>query len=543
MKKENGVLSNLALDKWLPVTRSSGICEWIAPWQLTETDDPVIALNAPRPDFNGALMQFLIGLLQTTATPSNRDQWLDWLEQPPAPEVLKARFTPYAAAFALQSEQGSFMQDFELLVGADFHSIAELLIDSPGDNTIKENKDHFIKRGQVTQLCRCCAATALFTLQTNAPSGGQGHRTSLRGGGPLTTLVVVDENSGLPRDLWRNVWLNVVEQQLLNTFTGDKNKTEQAAVFPWMAKTRTSEKDTGKVTTPLDANPLQMYWGMPRRIRVQWQSELSGHCDLCHAESEALVTQYQTKNYGVNYAGAWQHPLSPYTLNKDGELSPQHLQPGGLTYQHWLDLIDGEGQSSAIVAKRYRILTESWGEQFRLHAFGYDMDNMKARCWYETTFPLFTIPDAIRSDFTKRVQVLTKISSEFAGFVRTGVKAAWFKRPGDAKGDVSFLTQSFYQHTESAFYQAVQALQTKLLDGTDQTVLHSWHDTLRKAAFDLFDYWAARGDIAQANPRRIADARNKLKSSIYSKKIKEALQLPLNDKETRNTSKSKKEAA
>ena len=538
------MVSNLIWDAWLPVKRKSGAKALIAPWQLTETDDPVIALNAPRPDFNGALMQFLIGLLQTAATPASHDQWLDWLEEPPTPEALKAQFEPYADAFALQGEKGSFMQDFEPLEGTGFNGIAELLIDSPGGNTVKENKDHFIKRGRVEQVCPCCAATALFSLQTNAPSGGQGHRTSLRGGGPLTTLVILDENSDLPNDLLRSIWLNVLAQQTLNSLTGDKDKTELADIFPWMAKTRTSEKDSGKETTPLDVNPLQMYWGMPRRIRVQWQSELSGHCDLCNAASDTLVTQYQSKNYGVNYVGAWQHPLSPYSLNKTGDLLPQHPQPGGMTYQHWLGLFeDNETQFSASVVKRYRQLANEWNEQLRLYTFGYDMDNMKARCWYETTFPLFTIPETIRPSFIKRVQVLTEASSEFASFVRSCVKDAWFKRPGDAKGDVSFLTQSFYQHTEIAFYQAAKALQTKLVDGTDQTVLHSWHDTLRNAAFDLFDYWAARGDIAQANPRRVADARSKLIALCYSKKIKEALQLPINEKKASKTSKSKKEAA
>ena len=62
---------NLIKDPWIPVRRESGMEDIIAPWQLTETDDPVIALSAPRPDFNGALMQFLIGLLQISAAPED----------------------------------------------------------------------------------------------------------------------------------------------------------------------------------------------------------------------------------------------------------------------------------------------------------------------------------------------------------------------------------------------------------------------------------------------------------------------------------------
>ena len=58
---------NLINDPWIPIRRKSGTQDIIVPWQLTETDDPVIALSAPRPDFNGALMQFLVGLLQTSS--------------------------------------------------------------------------------------------------------------------------------------------------------------------------------------------------------------------------------------------------------------------------------------------------------------------------------------------------------------------------------------------------------------------------------------------------------------------------------------------
>ena len=97
---------NLINDPWIPIRRMSGAKGIIAPWQLTETDDPVITLIAPRPDFNGALMQFLVGLLQTTATPENDERWFDWLEVPPEPAQLEACFQQYADAFELQGEQG-----------------------------------------------------------------------------------------------------------------------------------------------------------------------------------------------------------------------------------------------------------------------------------------------------------------------------------------------------------------------------------------------------------------------------------------------------
>ena len=179
---------NLIKDPWLPVRRHSGTESIIAPWQLTETDDPVLALSAPRLDFNAALMQFLIGLLQTSATPKDRDRWLDRLVSPPNLAQLKDCFEAYSHAFELQAVQGAFMQDYDEL-DTEAQSIDKLLIDSPGGKTRKKNTDLFVKRERVGRLCPGCTATALFTLQVNAPGGGLGHRTSVRGGGPLTTLV------------------------------------------------------------------------------------------------------------------------------------------------------------------------------------------------------------------------------------------------------------------------------------------------------------------------------------------------------------------
>jgi hypothetical protein len=50
------------------------------------------------------------------------------------------------------------------------------------------------------------ANAALLTLQINAPAGGAGHRVSVRGGGPLTTLRLPrDPEAGLFHRLWSNV--------------------------------------------------------------------------------------------------------------------------------------------------------------------------------------------------------------------------------------------------------------------------------------------------------------------------------------------------
>jgi len=528
-------MTNLITDNWLPVRRASGAKEMIAPWQITDQHDtdPIVALAAPRADFNGALMQFLIGLLQTAAPPTkaDNDDWLDWLEQAPAPEVLQEKFERIHHAFNLNGAGPRFIQDFDELEG-DTKPIDALLIEAPGANTLRNNADHFIKRGGVEALCPACAASALFTLQTNAPGGGAGHRTSLRGGGPLTTLAIIDsrDSAGLPETLWRNIWLNVLRERDVESLSDGSDKRTDADIFPWLAPTRTSDiHHGGRDTYPGDVNPLQMYWAMPRRIRLDWDNTHEGECDICGEESNQLVSQYVTQNYGVNYNGPWKHPLSPHSLDKnDNTPIPQHPQPGGMSYRHWLRFVAGEDLSEAArVISAFNKRNLEGMLQLRLWAFGYDMDNMKARCWYETTYPLYLLDERVRAAFIGRAQSLISAAIEVSKFVRSTVKEAWFKRPGDAKGDTSFLIEAFFQHTENTFFDNLHRLRDELASGGNGiAVLNAWHGELKKAAMDLFDYWAARGDVSVVNPRRIAMAHKKLNNLLHGKKLKQLLLMP-----------------
>jgi len=526
---------NLILGNWLPVCRASGVQEIVAPWQITDRHDtdPIVGLAAPRADFNGALMQFLIGLLQTAAPPikADNDDWLAWMEQAPTPTVLQEKFAHFQHAFNLFGDGPCFMQDIDELDG-DIKPIDALLIEAPGANTLRNNADHFIKRGGVEALCPVCAASALFTLQTNAPTGGAGHRTSLRGGGPLTTLAIIDPQDGseLSETLWRNVWLNVMRLRDFESLTDGGDNQADDDIFPWLAATRSSNpKQDGRDTYPADVNPLQMYWAMPRRIRLDWENTHTGDCDICGAESDRLVSQYVTQNYGVNYNGPWKHPLSPHSLDKkDNTPIPKHPQPGGMSYCHWLNFIaDGELNEAAKIITAFNKRNPNDVLQLRLWAFGYDMDNMKARCWYETTYPLYQLDEHVRADFIERAQSLISAAIEVSKLVRSTVKEAWFKRPGDAKGDTSFLVEAFFQHTENTFFDRLGGLRDELAsDGGGILVLNTWHSELKEAALELFDYWAAHGDVSVVNPHRIAMAHRRLLKDLYAPRMKKLLLLP-----------------
>ncbi|MEW8508849.1 MAG: type I-E CRISPR-associated protein Cse1/CasA [Candidatus Thiodiazotropha sp.] len=530
MATQKSLLSLIHSD-FLPVRRKNGQREKIAPWALTDNhdDNPVVALDAARADFSGALTQFLIGLLQTTAAPDNATgiDWAAWLAEPPSPQQLRELFTPVADYFELGGDGPRFMQDIELLSDPP-KPVSALLIDIPGANTLRQNADHFIKRGGVNGLCPDCAATALFTLQTNAPSGGAGHRTSLRGGGPLSTLVMLDPKAeGLEATLWRDLWLNVLPQEVMPQLTGNVGLSSPEAIFPWLAPTRTSAKGDAD-TLPEHVHPLQMYWGMPRRIRLELENLTEGECDICSAQGVPLVTHYVTKNYGVNYSGAWEHPLSPHYIDdKSGAPMPSHAQPGGFSYRHWNTwVVRSDTRIPARVVSHFNEnkLNDS---QLRIWAFGYDMDNMKARAWYETTVPLYLMPPGDqRERFIKQVDNLIEAGTQVAGYVQGAVKDAWFRRPGDTRGDTAFLREAFYDRTTAAFYSLLRESHVEITDDRDGVALREkWLQTLRKEGEALFEERAENGAMSEGDLARIARAHNNLRKKLQGNKLYKILDL------------------
>ncbi|AJF74639.1 CRISPR-associated protein CasA [Raoultella ornithinolytica] len=444
---------NLIVTPWLPVRFKDGSTGKLAPVDLA--DESVVDIAATRADLQGAAWQFLLGLLQCSVAPKNYHRWEDIWEEGLTEEMLRNTLAQLEHAFQFGEESPSFMQDFEPLPGEKI-SIASLLPEIPGAQTIKFNKDHFIKRGVTEFFCPHCAALALFSLQLNAPSGGKGYRTGLRGGGPLTTLIELQEYQGERQTpLWRKLWLNVMPQ---DTAQMQVPASYDESIFPWLAVTRTSEQ-ASSVTTPEQVNILQAYWGMPRRIRLDFSALQSGSCDICGSRSDELLSAMTVKNYGINYEG-WRHPLTPYRLplkEGDGFFSVKP-QPGGLIWRDWLGLsqdnqTENNSEFPAQVVKVFNahslpdVKAGLWG-------FGADFDNMKIRCWYEHHFPLL-----IAENKTSDLRIAVNIAIRLLSLLRSALKDAWFTDAKGARGDFSFIDIDFWNLTQGRFLNLIHDLE------------------------------------------------------------------------------------
>lgn len=511
---------NLIRAAWLPVRRRSGAVERIPPWQITDgmADDPFVAVAWPRPDFDGAAHEFLIGLLSTAAAPEDDDAWADWWLSPPAPDDLQRRFASLAHAFDLDGPGPRFLQDLDPLEGSEEKEVAALLIDAPGAQTLRNNADLFVKRGGVPVMCRAAAAMALFALSAYAPAGGAGHRTSLRGGGPLTTLIAADQGDGRGT-LWGRLWPNVESEEQVAERDGPVlRRDDHETIFPWLVPTRTSNRKAGgRVTTPQDVHSLQVYWGMPRRIRLLFEEEDGRSCGLTGEHDSVVVRAYRTRNYGTDYSEGFSHPLTPYYRQNAKQTTrlPVHPRPGGISYRHWPGLVfpgdDGLREPAQVV--RHWPERRNVVARMRVVAFGYDMDNMKARAWVESEMPLWLLSDEGARDMLRQfVALATEGAGTVSRLLTRAVKAALFERPGDAPGDFGFIAERFYRATEAAFHGALDEAARSIesepdADDPPVSVRKAWLPIMARAALRLFDEYAPSDGLEDRAMHRHVQAR------------------------------------
>ena len=482
---------NLISDAWIPVRRSSG-SDVIRPDQIAESD--VLFPDWPRADLNLACLELLVGLVYLACPPENATHWKT---RRPDADALRAALERLAPAFNLLGEGPRFLQDFELIEGAR-NPPDMLFIDSAGESTAKKNADLMVKRTRYPDLDMALAAMALFTLQAFAPSGGAGNRTSIRGGGPMVTLVRPDADGDR---LWPLVWANVPDGIPLGA-----NELEE---LPWMHPTETSQK--GQVTTPPDGDlpHPEVFFGQPRRLRLVNEGE--------------RITGVIQSPWGTNYQ-RWVHPLSPYYHVKN-EVLPKHPKPGPFGYRNWRGIVlQTEGASRALCLERFLRQTDS--EPCSLLVGGWAMSNMSPLDFVWSEAPVFPFdPEGEGEDLAGRlVEAAEQVGYVLADAVKRGLGEEDLKTGAGAR-----VRESFFAATQAPF----EALLGRVLKNQGVQVQGDWLKLMRKTALDLFDAEVLPGlaDLAESRRRQAVTARRNLLSSFggYGApggKIYTALNLP-----------------
>ena len=445
---------NLITDPWIPAIRD-GARTTLRPDQIAEEE--VSRLDWPRDDLNLACLELLVGLLFLSDPPRHDGDWHERYDTPDS-DRLRAALKPFAPHFELTGDGPRFLQDLvrleESVKPGNGKPPDMLFIDSAGTSTAKKNADLMVKRSRYPALSLPIAAMALYTLQAFAPSGGSGNRTSMRGGGPMVTLV--QPLDGGMHALWRLVWSNVPEGAPLPA-----DRAEEA--LPWLRPTRTSEGT--QVVTPDMSHPAEAFFGMPRRLRL-----------LFKEDSMIGVVQ---RRYGTKYA-LWRHPLSPYYRQKpEAELLPVHPKPGKISYRNWLGLSFGqESDTRTAAASVRRFHHMSHVPSFEIHMGGWSMDNMKPRDFTLHTYPAFRLDETMEL----RVGALVEAANVAAGALTKALKGA-VAMQGQA---LDALRETFFTNTETGFVVATRSI----AEARGLEIEEGWLGTLRRVALALFDRYA-----------------------------------------------------
>ena len=513
-------MNNILLDPWLPFRLSDGSIQTLPFSHICNPN--IIDFALPRADFQGAAYQFGIGVLQTVYAPQDKGEWRILYEKPPERHELESAFKKIAHAFNTSGDGPLFMQDFDNLEDMKPKlkpkPIKHLLIEAPGESTINyKNTDFFIKRECCDGMSPEMANMALYTLQINAPEGGQGHLTSLRGGGPITTLIRPQSEDV---SLWQKLWLNVINREYWKGECHEPN-FKDGSVFPWLEPTRKND------VYRKDVHPLHMYWAMPRRIRLQIDDNAS-ECGISGRRTSKTVRTYLTKPKGNNYKGdGWKHPLTPYQKTKKGRLSVKG-QSGGINYNQWVLMTlnnEKEGRICAFVVDHYREKVASkigWSKKPRLWMFGYNMKSNNALGWYSVTMPLFDVNPKEYGKIVKRITDLQSLAERALKETSKQIKSAWFERPKDAKGDFSFINAAFWPRTEQAFYIAVERITRQSDNSTYMSTEQAkeWLNSLRNVCMNLFDEYALSDEIGESMCRQIIARLNLKKWLFVNKEVK-----------------------
>jgi CRISPR system Cascade subunit CasA len=470
------------------VRKSDGSRHSIRPCDLVNSE--IIDVDSPRADLAVAARTFLIGLVTTAGLADTESNWQRLYDNPPTADILIAGLERFASAFELLGDGPRFCQHQAVVEDEDRQRIASILIDGPSEESDKRNLDVMVN---VVGLSPSTAALALYALQQFAPSGGRGHRQSMRGGSPISTLVSDGST------LWHNVWLNVetLEQLAARSPKRWENPPLIGDVFPWMSRVRTSEANLE--TTTSDAHPLQAYWQMPRLLWLDVGPAGDDRCGLTGESSNVLVRGYYRRQKGVKYSADWRHPHVPYVRQRDA-IVPARTSTRASRIGEWLGVVyrdqNGERTPAAVVTtatthRMWALADISLG----VDVFGFDMKGRKVLGAISHVMPIIMVDpiaaDDLRAVVEKCVLVVELVAETLSKIARTALVGPETsdaeKRIANLERDcvtTAFLT-AMERHVEGAIRTAAAAIRS----GTFDPLAHSraLHSDIRREVEAAFD--------------------------------------------------------
>jgi CRISPR system Cascade subunit CasA len=533
-------------DPVFDVVRASGRKDRISIAGLTSEfeADPVTKLDMLRPDLQAAALQLLIGLANLSFQPDDVEGWHELWMNPLSPEQLREAINPWDPYFTLDAPSGPRMfQDYDMVTGVlendpDIVPARELLIDG--------KHEHFAVDAGTGVLCRRIAGFALQTLQTEASSGGRGHRKSLRGGSALTTLI----RPGPRREGGAETLYDLV---LANMRQGSRPSSNAAAdILAWLKPIIPGKK---RVTTPEDGHVLTESFATPRRIKLIIEPNSDNRaCDLTGDVDDYVVTGYVRLPDGPIYAG-FRHNLSPYYRKKaEHALAAVQGPNRRMSFEDWsasrFRSTDGNQEPATVVTNflmsRLANIEPPARRGARMQISGYAMDNAKVLRFHEEVMPVHvpsdTADDQALKDLSDRLVQATKAVE---AILAVQVRRALYRDKDPAAKTSSSVHRSrekLWIALDEAFHGSMAKAAQDTSEAFIDQIENQWKDDLKEAALNTFDSLVVIDDRLTQHPDRVVRARNTLLQAVsgsgpVGKKIFTILNRPMPAKLAKTKSK------
>lgn len=287
---------NLLIDPWIPVRDKGGSGTFrLLTYQQLLCESGNWQVSIPRDDMELACVQLLVCMTQVMFLREDNKTLRTRIAKPLAVGNFSAGVEPCNDWFDLDHPTQPFMQSRGVNASEDT-PIQKLLIGLPEGN----NHAFFNNVGEVQYLGGPMAAIALFNQASNTPSFGGGFKGSLRGGAPITTLV-------LGKDLRETVWRNVLTRPHIKNRQINMSDFEQDQPT-WVKSIR--EKET------IHWNEIGLVRGLfwqPARVelvKVEWPVS----CDLLGGEAVEGYSGFRKEKFNFTVEGLWPHPYGAMTM-------------------------------------------------------------------------------------------------------------------------------------------------------------------------------------------------------------------------------------
>lgn len=294
---------NLLEDPWIPVRADGGAGAFqLLTYRQLLCEPGNWQVSLPRDDLELACVQLLVCMTQVMFLPEDIRQLKSRLAKPLTADEFTAGIAPCLDWFDLDHPTRPFMQSRGVRAAEDT-PMQKLLIGLPEGN----NHAFFNEVGEVRHVGGTLAAIALFNQASNCPSFGGGFKGSLRGGAPITTLVV---GSHLRETIWRNVLTRAAVAERQIAISGP-----QLDQPTWVRPIREQE-----VVRWNEIGLCRGLFWQPARVELVRASH-DAPCDVLGGQAVPVYTGFRKEKFNFTVDGIWPHPHGAMTMSlKKGAL-------------------------------------------------------------------------------------------------------------------------------------------------------------------------------------------------------------------------------